>query len=152
MILQVGGYVGERETFVLPPATVRVVLVSAGLVFCSAVFLAMTANCAMIKVDSAIARFALMLAGLVAYLLLLLRTNIIRIELTPLRPKLRLPRVGGPLRLLGTIRADIPYTDIASVDTREEVYISFGLAIVQHAYSIVTRDGVRVLLGVMTEN
>ena len=38
------------------------------------------------------------------------------------------------------------------METGEEVYISVGLAIVQHAYSIVTQDGVRILLGVMAEN
>ena len=40
----------------------------------------------------------------------------------------------------------------SSVETREEIYSSFGLITVQRAYSLVTRDGVRLPLGVMAEN
>lgn len=48
-----------------------------------------------------------------------------------------------------SFRAQLPYDAIASVDCREEVYVSYGLVTVQHAFSLVTRDGVRLPLGVM---
>jgi hypothetical protein len=147
----------EHETFVLRPGRVRVVLLTIGLVFCGALFYFMALVCLAIKVDSVLARFALMLlalflAALATYFLLVLRTTIIRIEVGPERLKLRLPRVRGPLPVIGTIRADLPYGDIVSVERREEVYVSFGLVTVQRVFSILTRNGVRIVLGVMAEN
>jgi hypothetical protein len=63
-----------------------------------------------------------------------------------------MPRVRGPVPLLGSIKADLPYSAVASVETREEVYSTFGLVTEQRAYSVVTRDGVRLPLGTMVEN
>ena len=147
----------EQETYVLRPGRACIVLLTIGLVFCGAVFYFMAAVCLAIPVDNVLARFALtllalFLAALATYFLLLLRTTIIRIEVGPERLKLRLPRVRGPLPLLSTIRADLPYGDIVSVEHREEAYVSFGLVTVQRVFSIVTRDGVRIVLGVMAEN
>jgi hypothetical protein len=90
--------------------------------------------------------------GLAVFFLLLLRTNVVRIEVGPERFKLRMPRVRGPVPLLGSITAELPYSAIASVETREEVYSTFGLVTEQRAYSVVTRDGVRLPLGTMVEN
>lgn len=147
----------DHGTYLLRPTTIRIVLLSVGLSLLSIVFLFMAAVCVAIRIDSGIGRFALtilalLLTALALYFLLLLRTTIIRIEVGPERLKLRLPLVRGPLPLLGTIRADLPYADIVTVDTRAEVYVSFGLVTVQHAYSILTRHGDRILLGVMAEN
>jgi hypothetical protein len=146
-----------RETFVLRPGPLRVVLLSVVLVFGAGVFLFLAAVAVVIKVDSLLARaalslLALVLAALALCFLLLLRTNIIRIEVGPERLKLRTPRVRGPLVLLSSIREDIPYSAIASVEAREEVYSSFGLVTVQRAFSIVTRDGRRLPIGIMAEN
>lgn len=147
----------DHDTFVLRARPTRVILFSAVLVFCVAMFLFMAGVAVMISVDSAGARIvltlvALALLALACYLLLLLRTNINRIEVGPRRLKLRMVRVRGPLPLLGTIRADVPYGDIASVETREEIYSSFGLVTVLRAFSLVIREGTRLPLGVMAEN
>jgi hypothetical protein len=147
----------DDSTLVLRPGPLRLVLLSITLVFCACIFLFMAAVAVAIKVDSLIARSVLLLVALVlvalaVYLLLLLRTTIIRIEVGPQRLKLRIPKVRGPLPLLSTIRADLPYSAIASVETREEVYSSFGLVTVQRVFSLVTREGVRLPLGVMAEN
>jgi len=143
--------------FVLKPGPLRIVLLTVTFVICAAVFLFMAAILIMIDVDSLLARFALVLGALVlvalaVFFLLLLRTNIVRVEVGPERFKLRMPRVRGPVPLLGSIKADLPYSAVASVETREEVYSTFGLVTEQRAYSVVTRDGVRLPLGTMVEN
>jgi len=154
---------GGEETFVLRMSRVRLALVGSGLAVCAILFYLaaavalMAAVAVVIDVGNLWARFALGLAALglaalATYYLLLLRTTIIRIEVGPERLKLRMPAVRGPLPLLRTIRAEIPYGDIASVETREEVYSSFGLVTVQCAFSVLTREGARLPLGVMAEN
>jgi hypothetical protein len=147
----------DLETFVLRPGPLRVILLSVGLVFCAGLFLFMAAVAIAIRIDNLVARsavflLALVLVALAIYFLLLLRTTIIRIEVGPERLKLRMPGVRGPLPLLSTVRAELPYSAIASVETHEEIYNSFGLVTVQRVYSLVTRDGVRLPLGVMAEN
>jgi hypothetical protein len=147
----------DHETLVLRPGLLRLILLSVTLVICAGVFLFMAAVAVAIRVDSLLARsalwlVALILAALAIYFLLLLHTTIIRVEVGPERVKLRMPRARGPLPLLSSIRAELPYSAILSVETREEVYNSFGLVTVQRSYSLVTRDGVRLPLGVMAEN
>jgi hypothetical protein len=148
---------GNDASFVLRPGPLRVVLLSVTFVIGAGVFLFLAVVAVMIKVESLLARSALFILalGLVAlagYLLLALRINGIRIEVGPERFKLGTPRLRGPLPLLSSIRAELPYSAIASVETREEVYSSFGLVTVQRAYSVVTRDGVRLPLGIMAEH
>lgn len=132
-------------------------LLSIILVWCAAVFLFMAAVMVAIPVDNPFGRFALVLVGvallaLAIYMLLLLRTNIIRIEVDSQHVKIRTPRLRGALPLFSTVRAEIPLADVASVETREEVYSSFGMTTVQRSYRIVTRDGAGILLGIMAEN
>jgi hypothetical protein len=83
---------------------------------------------------------------------LFLSTNWVRIEVGPQMLKLRLPRLRGPMPLPSLIRAEIPYSDIAAVEHREEVYDSFGLVSVQDAYSLMLRDGTRVPFGALAEH
>ena len=63
-----------------------------------------------------------------------------------------MPRMRGPVPLLGTIRAEFPYTAVAAVETREEVYNGCGITSLHRAYSVVTRAGVRISLGSMDQN
>jgi hypothetical protein len=147
----------DHETFVVRPGLLRVVLLSVLLVAGATVFIFLAAVAGLIDVSGFLARgalllLALFLAALAVYFLLALSTNAQRIEVGPERLKLRLPRTRGPLPLLGLIRAQLPYDAIASVERREEVYVSFGLVTVQHAFSLITRDGARLPLGVMAGN
>src|SRR5580693_4671192 len=147
----------DHATFILRPGLWRVFFLWVTLLLCAALFVAMAAILAFINVDSLAARLALWLVALglvalAAYFLLSLRMSIIRIEVGPERLKLRMPRMRGPMAVFGTIRMELPYSAIAAVESREEVYDSFGLVTVQRAYSIVTRDGARFPLGVMAEN
>jgi hypothetical protein len=147
----------DHETFVVRPGLLRVVLLSVLLVLGATVFLFLAAVAGVIDVKGILARGALLLvslflAALAVYFLLALSTNALRIEVGPELLKLRLPRMRGQLPLLGLIRAQLPYDAIASVERREEVYVSFGLVMVQHAFSLVTRDGARLPLGVIPEN
>jgi hypothetical protein len=147
----------DHETFVVRSGLLRVVLLSVLLVAGATVFLFLAAVAGVIDVSGFLTRgalllLALFLAALAVYFLLALSTNALRIEVGPELLTLRLPRARGPLPLLGLIRAQLPYDAIASVERREEVYVSFGLVTVQHAFSLVTRDGARLPLGVMAEN
>src|ERR1700691_911030 len=133
------------EVLVIQPGPLRVVLVSTGLIFCAVVLLGWAAAAIFVagRTDFIPARiilivWALGVAAVGAYLLLLLSTLALRIELGPERLKLRLPRMRGHLPLPGLIRAELPYEAIASVQHRAEIFSSFGGARVQHAFSLVT--------------
>jgi hypothetical protein len=148
---------GDDETFVLEPGPLRMTMLGFGLVLCAVMFLFMAAVAVAITVDNFFGRLALLLLGLLLtvlaiYLLLLLRTLVIRVEVGPERLKVRVPRLRGPLPLLSTLRAELPYSAIASVETREEVYSSFGIVTVQRSFRVVTRDGASIPLGIMAEN
>jgi hypothetical protein len=150
----------QGDTFVVKPGRGRVVIQTVGLVFCACVFLGLTALAilaALWEVDSAAGRAALVavavaLVALAAFCLLFLSTNWFRIEVGPQIIKLRMPRLRGPMPLPSLIRAEIPYSDIAAVGHREEVYDSFGLVSVQDAYCLVLRDGTRVPFGTLAEH
>lgn len=153
----------DTATFVLRPTIGHRIFLFVGLMFCALMFIGMaavaiwiSAFAAAIHVDSVAARLALWLGALVLvllaiYMVLLLRVTIVRIEVGPRQVSLRVVRTRGPLPC-GTIRAEVPYTAIAAVETRQEVYVSFGMATIQHAYSIVTRGGDRLVLGITAEN
>ena len=57
----------------------------------------------------------------------------------------------GPLPLFGLIHATLPYVTVLSVESRQEVYVSFGMVTVQEAYGVVTREGARFLLGIRSQ-
>lgn len=153
----------NNKPFVLRPTAAHRIFLVGGLIVCACVLFGMAAfavwisGFASIRIDSIALRLAcwigaLLLVLIAIYLLLLLRMTTIRIEVGPQQVSMRLPRTRGPLPVLGLIRADLPYSAITAVETRQEVYVSFGLTTIQHAYSIVTHGGERLLLGVMAEN
>jgi hypothetical protein len=148
----------EEGGYILAMGRARAVLLGVGLALCAFVFLAMAVFAAIIPLDNLAVRFALLLGAIVlvalaGYFLLLTRVIIIRIEVGSTHVKITTPRLRGPLPLLSTIRAELPYDEIAAVEVREEIYSSFGLAVTaQRAFSLVTRDGARLPLGVMAEN
>ena len=90
---------------------------------------------------------ALGLAAMALYFLLLAAALTMRVEVAPDALRLRIPRWQSVLPWFPWIRAGIPYADIAAVETRDEVYSSFGLTSVQTAYSIATKAGRRIVLG-----
>jgi hypothetical protein len=149
----------QGDTFVVKPGSGRVVIQTLGLVFCAGVFLSLAAFAvfaAVWETDSAIGRPALLVLAAVlvvfaVFILLFLSANWVRIEVGPQMLRLRLPRLRGPVPLPSLVRAEIAYSDIAAVEHREEMYSSLGLANIQDAYSLVLRDGTRILLGVLAE-
>jgi hypothetical protein len=150
---------GSPEVLIVQPGLLRVVLVSAGLILSAllltcwaagVVFLAGMVGFMLVRIGLILA--ALGVAAIAVYLLLLLYTLTLRIEVGPERLKLRLPRMRGHLALPGLIRAELPYDAIASVQRRAEIFSGFGGARVQHAFSLVTRDSGRIPLGFMIEN
>ena len=148
-----------RQTLVIRFSRWRRVLLSLGLVACAAVFVMFAGFFVWlaradlpILGETALVLLAFGLVALAVYLLLLLIPLAVRIEVGPEDVKLRVPRVRGPLPLIGMMDASLGYDAILSVERREEVYVSFGVVTVQMAYSLVTRDGDRILLGVMPQN
>jgi hypothetical protein len=147
----------QEDTFVVTAAPWRVLLLGVVMIVCSAAFVAVGTILAAVPTDSLALRIVLvclglMVIGLAAYFVLLIHWMRNRIEVGPRAVKLRMAPTRGPLPLPRSIRAEIPYSEIAAVETREEVYSTFGLATVQRVYSMVTRDGTRFPLGLMTEN
>ena len=147
------------EALVVRPGRLRIVLVSAGLILSTLLLLCWGAGVVLLAglIDFRLVRIALILlalcvATIAIYLLLLLYTLALRIELGPERLKLRLPRMRGHLPLPGLIHAELPYEAIASVQHRAEIFSGFGGARVQHAFSLVTRDNGRLPLGFIVEN
>ncbi len=143
------------ETFIVRPGRLRLVLVSIGLVLCAALMLwwAVAACISAYFMARAIGwivlvPIALACVAVAAFLLLCLNAMAFRIEVGRERLKLRVPRLRGHLPLPGLIRAELPYAVIASVQYRVEVY---GTRRRQHAFSLVTRDGDRIPLGVIIE-
>jgi len=148
----------DLETFVVRPGRLRLVLVSAGLVFCALLMVAWAAAACIaayaidrVAVWIGLAAAALFCLAVALYLLLCLNAMALRIELGPRRIKLRLPRLRGHLPLPGLIRAELPYDVIASVQYRAEFYGGGTSGRRQHAFSLVTRDGDRFLLGFIIE-
>jgi hypothetical protein len=148
----------DHETFVVQPGRLRLVLVSAGLVLCALLMVAWAAAACIaayandrVAVWIGLAAVAVFCLAVAVYLLLCLNAMALRIELGPRRMKLRLPRLRGHLPLPGLIRADLPYDAVASVQHRVEFYGGEASGRRQHAFSLVTRDGDRFLLGFMVE-
>jgi hypothetical protein len=147
------------EVLVVKPGLLRVVLVSAGLILSALLLLFWAAGVVLLAgmIDFILVQIGLILvalgaAAIAVYLLLLLHTLALRIELNPERLKLRLPRMRGHLALPGLIHAELPYEAIASVQRRAEIFSSFGGTKVQYAFSLITRDDGRLPLGFMIEN
>jgi hypothetical protein len=147
------------DSFVVQPGRSRVVLVGAGLILLAVLLLGWAAGAifAASWIDFVLAQvvvilWALGVAAIAVYLLLLLNTLALRIEIGPERLKVRLPHMRGHLPLPGLIRAELPYEAIASVQHRVEVFTTFGGGRIQRAFSLVTRDNGRLPLGFMIDN
>jgi hypothetical protein len=106
-----------------------------------------------IHVDNGLGRLglwaiALILALLAVYFLLILSVLAMRVEVGPKLVRVRVPNWRSPsMPGLPWVRAELPYSDVAAVETRDEVYSSFGLIMLQTAYSIVSKAGRRIVLG-----
>src|SRR5690606_38993213 len=79
---------------------------------------------------------ALVLATMACLCVFAFSTLLRRIELGPQAVFLRLPRSRGAMPLPSLVRARIGYSDIVSVDSRDEIYSTFGLPTVQTVYSV----------------
>jgi hypothetical protein len=68
------------------------------------------------------------------------------------RAMLFVPDWRGPTPMFPYAEMEIPYADVAVVETRSEVYHYFIQPVIVHAASLVRRDGRRVTLGYVREN
>jgi len=142
----------DQGPFVVSAGPWRIFLLGPLLVLAGLVFLSLALVMVCVDVANPLGRLALWgaalgLAAMALYFLLLAAALTMRVEVAPDALRLRIPRWQSVLPWFPWIRADIPYADIAAVETRDEVYSSFGLTSVQTAYSIATKAGRRIVLG-----
>ena len=142
----------DQGPFVVSAGPWRIFLLGPLLVLAGLVFLSLALVMVCVDVANPLGRLAfwgaaLGFAALAIYFLLLAAALAMRVEVAPDALRLQIPRWQSVLPWFPWIRADIPYADIAAVETRDEVYSSFGLTSVQTAYSIATKAGRRIVLG-----
>ena len=142
----------DQGPFVVSAGPWRIFLLGPLLVLAGLVFLSLALVMVCVDVANPLGRLAfwgaaLGFAALAIYFLLLAAALAMRVEVAPDALRLRIPRWQSVLPWFPWIRADIPYADIAAVETRDEVYSSFGLTSVQTAYNIATKAGRRIVLG-----
>ena len=75
-----------------------------------------------------------------------------RVEVTEDKVKLKLPTWRGPNPFGPVVRAEVPYSEISSVQKRGEIYAFLGVLGLRESSSLVTKDGTRHVLGYITEN
>jgi hypothetical protein len=143
---------GDQGPFVVSAGPWRILLLAPLLVIAGLVFLSLALVMLYVDVANVAGRLALWgaalgLAALAIYFLLLAAALAMRVEVAPDALRLRLPRWQSVLPWFPWIRAAIPYAEIAAVETRDEVYSSFGLTSVQTVYSIASKAGRRIVLG-----
>ena len=142
------------ETFVARAALWQVLLLGFAALLMLVVFSFLSAVLIYLAIDSgsvllfvALGAVSLLLLAVVVYVFLALTALTGRVEVGPSRLRLRVSRWRGPIPLPAFDRADLPYDAIAAVETREEFYSVFGVPSRQTAYSILTKDGRRIVLG-----
>jgi hypothetical protein len=143
----------NHESFVVRSGFLRTAVIGTVLVPASLVFLFVALVMLFISVDNLLGRaglwfLALVFAALAAYFLLIVSMLATRVEVGPKSLLLRVPNWrGGVMPWFPWIRTELPYDQLAAVETRDEVNSSFGIPMVQTAYSLVTKDGRRIVFG-----
>ncbi len=99
----------------------------------------------------------LVMFGLGAVLILLnavflFAASHVEVRMEPEKCVMTLPNWRGPTPLFPYTQTQIPYKDIAAVETRGEIYHYFMLPVAVHASSFVRKDGKRYMLGYMRES
>jgi hypothetical protein len=139
------------ETFVVRAGFWRIVLLGPLMLFAALLFFFLALVMLFISVGNVLGKLAMVaialaLALLAAYFLLILSTLAMRVEVGPSEVRFRVPNWrGGVVAWLPWVRAALPYSEIASVETRDEVYSSFGMTSVQTAYCVVSKEGRRIV-------
>ncbi|HEV7463246.1 MAG TPA: hypothetical protein VGN85_04965 [Methyloceanibacter sp.] len=142
----------DQGPFIVSAGPWRIILLAPLLVLAGVVFLFLALVMVYVDVANLPGRLAfwgaaLGFAAMAIYFLLLAASLALRVEVAPDALRLRIPRWQGVLPWFPWIRAAIPYADIAAVETRDDVYSSFGLTSVQTVYSVATKAGRRIVLG-----
>lgn len=88
---------------------------------------------------------------LIANAVFLFAASHVEVRMEPEKCIMTLPNWRGPTPLFPYTQLEIPYKDVAAVETRSEIYRYFALPVVVHASSFVRRDGKRFTLGYMRE-
>ncbi len=145
-------FANEPEARSISAGAWRLLLLGPIFTFAGFLFLFFALVALFIDIDGGFARLgllllSLMLALLGVYFFLLVTTLALRIEVRPDGVSIRAPKWRGAVPWFPWIKATIPFSEIAGVETRDEVYSSLGLTTIQTAYSLVTKDGHRIVFG-----
>jgi hypothetical protein len=90
---------------------------------------------------------AALLAPLAAYMPLLFLPLASRIDLDASGVRLRSVRWRGAVPLPPLLRAHLPYSEIGSVERKDEIFTPLGITSIQTVWSITDKDGRRYELG-----
>jgi len=74
------------------------------------------------------------------------------VHLGPDKATLVLPNWHGPTPLFPYTECEVPYKDLAAVETRDEIYRYFVLPVIVKSACLVRKDGKRLTLGYVREN
>jgi hypothetical protein len=74
------------------------------------------------------------------------------VHLGPEKATLVLPNWHGPTPLFPYTECEVPYKDLAAVETRSEIYHYFVLPVIVQAACLVRKDGKRLTLGYVRES
>jgi hypothetical protein len=99
--------------------------------------------------------FLLFLAGLVMLMfagLFLFSASHAEVRFGPEKCVMTLPNWRGPTPMLPYTQIEVPYKDIAAVETRSEVYRYYMLPVLVKSASFVDQNGNRHMLGYVREN
>ena len=74
------------------------------------------------------------------------------VDLGPEKVRLVLPNWRGPTPFFPYSEVEVPYKDLAGVETRSEIYRYFVLPVIVQSACLVHKDGGRLTLGYVSEN
>ncbi len=96
---------------------------------------------------------ALLFGAWMVFLLIQVLTSFrTRVEFNDEAVKVRVPNWRGPNAGFGFVKKEIPYDQIAAVETRGEIYQAAAVPVLTRASCIVLKDGERVTLGYVNEH
>jgi hypothetical protein len=106
-----------------------------------------------LEIDAVIFGLMFVLGGVLLFYsgIFLFAASHARVNLGPDQASFVLPNWRGPTPLFPYSDCTIPYSDLAAVETRSEIYRYFVLPVIVQSASLVRKDGRRLTLGYVQE-
>ncbi|MBX2805412.1 MAG: hypothetical protein KTR19_05535 [Hyphomicrobiales bacterium] len=152
------GPANTENVFYKPPRALQIVLSVAFFLlilfmvnaFAGSIWLAMRN----LELDAIIFGLMFVLGGVLLFYtgIFLFAASHSRVNLDAEAANLVLPNWRGPTPLFPYSECTIPYSDVAAIETRSEIYRYFVLPVIVQSASVVRKDGRRVTLGYVQED